>query len=464
MYKLYRKIIRVNVVRSQRRSGTKLKSIWRDKSGNFAILSALLMIPIIGSAGVALDVVRGMSVKSDLQMAADSAALAVVAESSASAQAARRMASDGVISVGKEEAEAFFHSNQRGNPEYRLLALDVQVKKNGTVIESSVSFTASLNTTLSRVLGKNFLTVSGSATAKYETETYTDFYLLLDNSPSMGVGATPADVATMKKAIGCAFACHLSLADGSSDPNSTYFRLRNKDPKAKGYINATTRIDVVAKATASLMDTAEDTRKKRDQYRIAVYTFGKTADDAFPDKDLQEVVSRTSDLQAAKKKVGEIELMSVPGHGYNLDQHTNFDRALTKITAKMGESGNGASSATPEKIVFFVSDGVADSQKPKKCTKPVIWNGRCQEPVDTKLCDDLKKQGFRIAVLYTTYLPLPGNQHYDKWIAPFQSEIGTRMQQCASPGLFFEVSPSQGISEAMSALFKKAISTPRLTS
>jgi len=440
-----------------------LKNIWRDKSGNFAILSALLIIPIIGSAGVALDVVRAMSVKSDLQMAADSAALAVVAESSASAEAARRMARNGVISVGKEEAEAFFHSNQRGNPEYRLLALDIQVKKNNTVIESSVSFKASLNTTLSRVLGKDFLTVSGHATAKYETETYTDFYLLLDNSPSMGVGATPADVATMKAALGCQFACHVTLADGSSNPDSSYFRLKNKDPGAKGYINATTRIDVVAKATASLMDTAQETRKKRDQYRIAVYTFGKTADDAFPGKDLQEVVSRTSDLKAAKKKVAEIELMSVPKHGYNFDQHTNFDRALTKIIPKMGESGNGASSATPEKILFFVSDGVADSQKPDKCTKKVVPNGRCQEPIDTKLCDDLKKEGFRIAVLYTTYLPLPDNGWYKLWIQPFENEISSRMQACASPGLFFEVSPSQGISDAMSALFKKAISSPRLT-
>lgn len=147
-----------------------MKNIWRDKSGNFAILSARLIIPIIGSAGVALDVVRAMSVKSELQMAADSAALAVVAESSASPEAARRMARNGVVSVGKEEAEAFFHSNQRGNPEYRLLALDIHVKKNNTVIESPVSFKASLNTTLSRVLGEDFLTVSGKATAKYETE------------------------------------------------------------------------------------------------------------------------------------------------------------------------------------------------------------------------------------------------------------------------------------------------------
>ncbi|MFK0204894.1 TadE/TadG family type IV pilus assembly protein [Agrobacterium sp. NPDC090283] len=440
-----------------------MKNIWRDKSGNFAILSALLMIPLIGSAGVALDITRGLGVKYDLQMAADSAALAVVADSSASAQAAKRMAGDGVVTVGEKEAEAFFHGNQPGRADYRLLSLEVSVIKRGTIIESSVSYRAAVNTTLSKVLGKDLVTVAGSATAKYETETFTDFYLLLDNSPSMGVGATPADVAIMEKTIGCAFACHLTK-DGMSDPNSTYFRIKNKDTNAKNSISATTRIDVVAKATASLMDTAADTRKSKDQYRIAVYTFGKTADDAFPDRDLLEVVSRTSDLKTAKKKVAEIELMSVPSHGYNRDQHTNFDRALTKIEGKMGASGSGASSATPEKIVFFVSDGVGDSYKPANCTKKTTGGGRCQEPIDTRLCTELKKKGFRIAVLYTTYLPLPGNGWYRLWIQPFETEIGSRMQACASPGLFFEVSPSQGISEAMSALFKKAISTPRLTS
>ncbi len=38
------------------------------------------------------------------------------------------------------------------------------------------------------------------------------------------------------------------------------------------------------------------------------------------------------------------------------------------------------------------------------------------------------------------------------------------MSDCASPGLYFEVSPSEGIEDAMSALFLKIINTPRLAS
>lgn len=428
-----------------------MKNIWQDKSGNFGILSALLMVPLIGAAGVALDITRGMAVKSDLQMAADAAALAVVADTSSSVHKAKEMSGDGVISLGTDEASAFFESNERGNPDYKLLSLDVSVIKQGNAIESSVNFTASVGTTLSRILGENLITVSGKATAKYETETFSDFYVLLDNTPSMGVGATPTDVATMvaNTSDKCAFACHI-VKDGVVDKNSYYYKAKS--------LGVTTRINVVAQATASLMDTAKSMRKSSNQYRMAVYSFGEKAEDT----KLLEVVSLTSDLAIAKKKAAEVDLMSIPKQGFNNDQQTDFDRALTQIGDRIGSSGTGASSASPEKIIFFVSDGVGDSYKPSACTKKTT-SGRCQEPIDIKYCTKLKEKGFRIAVLYTTYLPLPTNDWYNSWIKPFQPEIGARMQQCASPGLFFEVSPSQGISDAMTALFKKAITSPRLT-
>ena len=76
----------------------------------------------------------------------------------------------------------------------------------------------------------------------------------------------------------------------------------------------------------------------------------------------------------------------------------------------------------------------------------------------------MKKNGVKIAVLYTTYLPLPTNSWYKTWIAPFSDRDRQRTcEKCASPGLFFEVSPTQGISEAMIALFKKTIGKARLT-
>ena len=47
---------------------------------------------------------------------------------------------------------------------------------------------------------------------------------------------------------------------------------------------------------------------------------------------------------------------------------------------------------------------------------------------------------------------------------PIYSEIAQNMQSCASPGLYFEVSPTQGISQAMNTLFQKAVADARISS
>ena len=75
-------------------------------------------------------------------------------------------------------------------------------------------------------------------------------------------------------------------------------------------------------------------------------------------------------------------------------------------------------------------------------------------------------------MLYTTYLALPTNAWYMSWINPFNqgpyapsvnSQIAANMQSCASPGYYFEVSPTDGISQAMNALFQKAVLAARIT-
>jgi hypothetical protein len=165
--------------------------------------------------------------------------------------------------------------------------------------------------------------------------------------------------------------------------------------------------------------------------------------------------------------------MTIPYQNYKGDTQTNLGEALDDVDGKITKPGDGSSSSSPQKYLFFVSDGVADRVNGSPgCTEPVLTSTdpqtgqkytRCQEPLSVKSCDDIKKRGIKVAVLYTTYLPLPTNGWYNDWIAPFSSKIGKNMESCASPGLYFEVSPSQGISEAMNALFQKAVAQARLT-
>ena len=77
-------------------------------------------------------------------------------------------------------------------------------------------------------------------------------------------------------------------------------------------------------------------------------------------------------------------------------------------------------------------------------------------------------------MLYTTYLALPTNAWYNTWITPFnagpygplaeQRDRHQHVRAVLRRDCIFEVSPTQGISQAMNALFQKAIADARISS
>jgi hypothetical protein len=127
----------------------------------------------------------------------------------------------------------------------------------------------------------------------------------------------------------------------------------------------------------------------------------------------------------------------------------------------MPNPGLGTPASTPQEVLFIVSDGV-DDEVSSSCSESLDGN-RCQAPFSTSWCTTVKNRGIQIAVLYTAYLPLPTNSWYNDWIAPFQSQISSNMENCASPGMFFTVTTDGDITAAMQSLFAQAISTARLT-
>ena len=218
------------------------------------------------------------------------------------------------------------------------------VTKSGSNVTSTTTFSAQVPTTFMNVIGKTAMTVTGTSNAITNMPLYIDFYLLLDNSPSMGVGATPSDVATMVNNTpdACAFACH-DLND-----NNNYYKLAKT-------LGVTTRIDVLRTATQQLMDTAAATQTYSNQFRMAIYDFGGSAQSA----GLRSLFSLSSSLTSAKTAAGNIDLMTVNGQNDNNDQDTGYTDVFPAINSAISAPGAGTSSA-PQKYLFFVSDGVAD--------------------------------------------------------------------------------------------------------
>lgn len=429
----------------------------RQRSGNVATVFALATIPLALSVGAAIDYTAANKARVDLNAYADAAALQAVSKGSMSLS----------TSTAQENAISFFKAQvamtQSGSS---LGTVSATVTDNTSGRTAVVSYTASVPTTFMGVAGITTISVAGTSTAKSAIPAYIDFYLLLDNTPSMGVGATPADVAKMvaNTSDKCAFACH--QLDVS--PND-YYGLAKK-------LGVTTRIDVVRSATQQLMDTAASTQTVSNQYRMAIYTFGASAQKA----GLTKIFSLSSSLSSAKSAASAIDLMTVPYQNYASDTDTNFDDVFPDANKEISTPGDGLTSSAPQKVLFFVSDGVADAAD-IACTQPTTAGQdpqtgkkytRCQEPLTVSLCTTIKARGIKIAVLYTTYLALPTNSWYMTWIDPFNkgpygpspnSKIAQNMQSCASPGLYFEVSPTDGIADAMTALFQKAVQAARLT-
>ncbi|MGJ5033248.1 MULTISPECIES: TadE/TadG family type IV pilus assembly protein [unclassified Bradyrhizobium] len=434
-----------------------------DVSGNVAVTFAIVCVPLITAVGCGVDYSRANQMRAKLQAAVDAASVGAVSRTSPAFIAAGTMTSDGVIAAGNDDAAKIFNGNMSGTSGYTLTSLTPEVKKAGSVLSATVSFTATVPMMFMNIVGFKTMTLQGSSTAKASMPKYIDFYLLLDNSPSMGVAATPADVTKMVNATSdsrygsnryCAFACH-----DYNDSNNFYNLAKS--------IGVTTRIDVLRSATQQLMDKAQQTQTYPNQFRMAIYDFGAASKTI----GLRSLFSLSSSLSSAKSAAGNIDLMGVYGNNdsYTADKDTPFTSVLPAINNEIATPGDGTS-GSPLKYLFFVSDGVADESN-AACLKPKAGGNRCQSPINPALCTALKSRGIKIAVLYTTYLQLPTNNWYMNWIDPFNkgpfgpspnSEIAQNMQACASDGFYFEVSPTQGISDAMQKLFDRAVADARI--
>jgi len=423
-----------------------------DRRGNVAVLFGIAVLPVMGCVGAAVDYSLYNQRRAKITTALDAAVLMATSKTEAN------LPKD----VVKGHATDMFNAQLAV---YGVTVDNVNFDVNDTASGRTVVGTASgvMQTNFMQIMGINSMTVNGSATAQVGLPPYIDFYLLLDNSPSMGVAATPDDVKLMvsKTPDQCAFACHniYKSSNHSQVDTNTYYDIAKTN-------HVTMRIDVVRQATQNLMDTATTTAVYPNQFRMAIYTLGSSCTNA----GLTTITPLTSSLSAAKTAANGIDLMTVPWQGYNNDQCTDFDGVFSAMSAVTPTSGSG-SSTDPQKFIFFVSDGVADAYYPGSCLKPTT-GGRCQEPLNVDTCTAIKKNGVKIAVLYTTYLQLPTNNWYMSWIDPFNkgpfgpspnSEIAKSMQACASDGFYFEVSPTQGISDAMNALFQKAVAQAHLT-
>lgn len=167
-----------------------MSRLLKDRSGNFGMMTAILLPVLIGAGGVALDLTNMMMSKTQLQEAADSAALAastaLATGEAADEAAAKKLAKDFFIAqmgnyMGAEAAGALAGTT--------VVNVATKAVSNGKSYEVGVA--SSYNLALTPMMGMfgyqtmNIATNSTSKSGTSEVRTALSMTLVLDESGSM---------------------------------------------------------------------------------------------------------------------------------------------------------------------------------------------------------------------------------------------------------------------------------------
>lgn len=456
------------------------RDLRRDTRAGVMMLMAFSMLALAAASGAAIDFARGLNFKLALQAATDAAALAGATE----------YLNTGSATNAKSLATNYITNALTALPPSSSVTTNVTTSISGTTYTVIVNASASITASFLGVI-ENTIPVSVSSTASSTGAPNINFYMLLDSSPSMAIVATSAGINTLiantqtqcdsppsgGSTCGCGFACHESYPAGDSHCNSSACGLSGlgnpggeDNYQLARNLGLTLRIDLMTSATENLMTTAQTTEASNNaKYEMAIYTF---------DVNFNTYQTLTSNLSTAEASASTIQMLEVyknnclTSSNCNSDEDTNYNNAMSNINSTMPNPGNGTNAAgdTPQEVLFLVTDGVEDDYQSSPIN-PSGTTGREQYLMNKHgdWCTTIKNRGIRIAVLYTSYLPIPNNGWYQNFdgsgagISSFQSQIASNMQSCASPGLFFEVDVDGDISAAMSALFQSAVKTAYLT-
>lgn len=422
-----------------------------NRQGHFGLMTAILMVPLLGIAGLTVDVARLLDIRERMQQAGDAAALDAVA----SANLARSLTPgpDGIAftrSLGVQAEKAFRQQVEPALGEGLTVTQASAVTLVDPHLQASLVFQADVPTTFLRVLGVETLHTGGRAAASSISPHYMTVTLLVDNSPSMGIGATPAAMDQMRQLVDCVFACHVPGEDDTFDA-----------ARAAGI---PLRIDTVAQAVEKMTAAVEANRISPDQYTMNLYTLGATSIEHLRSY-LTQIGHKTTDTGLFRQYARQIALMHMPETDFNGRIMTYIHHALDQMNKIIPTPGSGKTVQEPDQLLIVISDGLSNSVR-GGCTR-LRWKvdglSHCQEPIDPRFCTAIKKRGIRIATLYTTFLPVPEDNWYATTIAPFQKDIPLGMQACASPGLYFEVGFDDDMDAVLQSLFSKASALPRLT-
>jgi Flp pilus assembly protein TadG len=446
-----------------------IKRLAASARGNVALTVAICAPLLIGVVGFAGDYGYATYINQGLQSAADAAVLAATSQSAATSGGGYGDTS-WLTSYGSD----VFQGNIAKLPVSNVTP-SFSVVSNGTGgVIATASYSYPVPTFMSGIIGISTITVTGSAKATANPLTYINYYILVDVSQSMGIGATQSDMNTLynrvvqyqngsDSEIGCAFACHVQSADGyygHIQPYTNEYLAHNISPKV------TLRIDSAVSAIQSIISQAQSVAGTNQNIKIGLYTMNEDPTNGTlvrtiyaPSTNYTNLATYAATIDLGNNNTGGVGDTDLP------------DQLSTFSTSDLPANGSGASATSPQNYVFIITDGLTDVSG-SGCP-----NWHCTGALTPSSCNALKAKA-TVGVIYTTFNPiyayvLSGSTYvpsttyesnYATLVAPYVGSIPGALQSCASSSTYYyQASDGPAITSGMQTLFSSSLQTAHLT-
>lgn len=448
------------------------------------MIFALMLLPILGVAGLAVDYSMASLEQSRMKAQADSAALY-------GTQRATQLLNEGRVSELKELEEDVMKYLRRNHTVYGLHAT-VEVKRDDRSVSVVVDWRANPYSIFGNLFNVPSYPIYGISEASARLAPFTKLYIFVDVSQSMGIGATQRHQLQMFERDGCMFACHLPHVTAGSGPGTTYDTARRA--------GNLTRLDIARSAILEIVDMAAAADKlAKGRIKIGVYTFANTVDAlvdinggdagnfervyaAVRDRLLlgregggsdaaglgdflkRNVTSEGDGASAGKSKVSAIIITD------GLSNSTYMPDAGTRLRLLVDEDNHNKSTSMVGAILEPRSEIVPENTLVTKVTvggKAQVDLGQ-MGPFDSRICTPLKDDSVNVMVAETQYAvpedayALKGDGNVDirfKWLIESGSlaKVRSELAKCATEGFYLSATDDRSLHSAITQLGAAAL-------
>ncbi|NSX92952.1 vWA domain-containing protein [Agrobacterium tumefaciens] len=343
-----------------------------DTSGNFGIMTAILLPILLGVAGAGMEFANVMQVKADLQNTADSAALAAATE-------ARVKKGDATDEEIKEIAKAFIASQQLKNlTEEERKELEKNSPISIATTEDARGKTYIIETTINRQLqlnpligffGTKTINISATGIAKSTVNKGApiSMYLVLDRSGSMSFKTDTIN--TAKKSCPNYTANNWGKSEAQVTSSPCYVNKATSLKTAVGFLVATlNKADptYTASGGSQLVRTGASVYT-HESYPAQSITWGTSSIVSYVDKQIPEFPTGGTDARSSLTAA------------YN---------ALKKTNTVEADAHKSKESESFERYIVLMTDGEMTGNS-------AAWNSSIDQSVRTT-CETAKKDGIKI--------------------------------------------------------------------